>query len=322
MQPGSGMTICDPACGTGGFLLAAHDYLTKNYKLDKEQKKFLRFSTLKGKDIVDSVARLCVMNLYLHGIGGDESPVEVGDALVSDPGERFEMVLTNPPFGKKSSVTIVNGGGKADKESLTYERQDFWATTSNKQLNFLQHVKTLLAINGRAAIVVPDNVLFEGGAGETIRKKLLAECDVHTLLRLPTGIFYAQGVKSNIFFFDRRPASEKPWTEKLWIYDLRTNKHFTLKTNPLRYEDLEDFVKCCNPGDRRHRQETERFKPFTYEELARRDKVSLDIFWLKNDSLEDSENLPDPDSIAGDIVENLEAALEQFSGIYDALSAS
>ncbi|HEX2557244.1 MAG TPA: N-6 DNA methylase [Nitrososphaera sp.] len=155
------------------------------------------------------------MNLYLHGIGGEESPIIVVDALVSDPGDRFEMVLTNPPFGKKSSVTIMNGDGKGEKEALVYERQDFWATTSNKQLNFLQHVKTLLKINGKAAIVVPDNVLFEGGAGETVRRKLLAECDVHTLLRLPTGVFYAQGVKANVLFFDKKPAREKPWTEKL-----------------------------------------------------------------------------------------------------------
>jgi type I restriction enzyme M protein len=173
------------------------------------------------------------MNLYLHGIGGEESPIRTGDALISDPGDRFDMVLTNPPFGKKSSYTIVNGEGKADKNTQTYDRDDFWATTSNKQLNFLQHVKTLLKINGNAAIVVPDNVLFEGGAGETVRKKLLAECDVHTLLRLPTGVFYAQGVKANVLFFNRKQASEKPWTEKLWIYDLRTNQHFTLKTNPL-----------------------------------------------------------------------------------------
>lgn len=187
MKPEPRMLIGDPACGTGGFLLAAHDFIVNNYQLDRAQKQFLKFNALKGWDIVDSVSRLCVMNLYLHGIGGDESPIVVGDALVSDPGDRFEMVLTNPPFGKKSSVTIVNGEGKGEREALIYERQDFWATTSNKQLNFLQHVKTLLKINGRAAIVVPDNVLFEGGAGETIRRKLLAECDVHTLLRLPTG---------------------------------------------------------------------------------------------------------------------------------------
>jgi len=319
MRPEPEMTIYDPACGTGGFLIAAHDYISKNYQLDVEQKKFLRYKTFSGKDIVDSVARLCVMNLYLHGIGRDESPIEVGDSLISDPGTRLDMVLTNPPFGKKSSITIVSDEGKADKESLIYERQDFWATTSNKQLNFLQHVKTLLRINGRAAIVVPDNVLFEGGAGETVRRKLLHECDVHTLLRLPTGVFYAQGVKANVLFFDRKPASEKPWTEKLWIYDLRTNKHFTLKTNPLRYEDLQDFIKCYNPQNRFDRKETERFKAFTYNELIQRDKVNLDIFWLKDESLEDSENLPPPDILARDIVENLESALEQFNSISESL---
>ena len=316
MRPEPGMTICDPACGTGGFLLVSHDYIVQNHKLDKEDKRRLKYETFKGKDIVDGVVRLCVMNLYLHGI---ETTIETGDSLISDPGDRFDVVLTNPPFGKKSSITIFSGVGKVDKESLIYERQDFWATTSNKQLNFLQHVKTLLKINGKAAIVIPDNVLFEGGAGETIRRKLLAECDVHTLLRLPTGVFYAQGVKANVLFFDRKPASEKHWTEKLWIYDLRTNKHFTLKTNPLRYEDLEDFIKCYNPENRFKRHVIERFKAFTYDELMQRDKVSLDIFWLKDESLEDSENLPDPEILAKDIAENLESALEQFSSIYENL---
>ena len=318
MRPEPGMTICDPACGTGGFLLASHDYISSK-NLDVEQKKFLKYNTFKGKDIVDSVARLCVMNLYLNGIVGEESPIEVGDSLVSDPGERFDMVLTNPPFGRKSSITIANGDGTVGKESLVYERQDFWATTSNKQLNFLQHVKTLLKINGRAAIVVPDNILFEGGAGETVRKKLLAECDVHTLLRLPTGIFYAQGVKANVLFFDRKPASENPWTEKLWIYDLRTNKRFTLKTNALTYADLEDFIKCYNPDNRYDRKETERFKAFSYDELIQRDKTSLDIFWLRNESLEEIANLPEPELLAKEIVEDLETALEQFTAIQEAL---
>lgn len=306
------MTICDPACGTGGFLLLAHDYISKNYQLDVEQKRFLKSGAFKGKDIVDGVVRLCVMNLYLHGI---ETPVESGDSLIADPGERFDMVLTNPPFGKKSSYTIFNGEGKADRETQIYERPDFWATTSNKQLNFLQHVKTLLKINGRAAIVVPDNVLFEGGAGETVRRKLLCECDVHTLLRFPTGVFYAQGVKANILFFDRKPASEKPWTDKLWIYDFRTNMHFTLKENPLKYEDLQDFIRCYNPQNRHDRKEAERFHVFTYEELMQRDKVNLDIFWLKDESLENSANLPAPDILAREIAENLESALDQFTAI-------
>ena len=319
IKPQPGATICDPACGTGGFILASHDYISKHFSLDIEQKKSLRSKTFKGWEIVDNAARLCVMNLYLHGIGAEESPIIVADALASDPGDRFDVVLTNPPFGKKSSYTIVNGEGKADKDSQTYERQDFWATTSNKQLNFLQHVKTLLKINGKAAIVVPDNVLFEGGAGETVRRKLMQECDVHTLLRLPTGVFYAQGVKANVLFFDRKPANEKPWTEKLWIYDLRTNQHFTLKTNTLKYEDMADFIKCYNPDNRFERKETERFRGFTYNELMQRDKVSLDISWLKDDSLEDSANLPDPDIIAKDIAENLEDALEQFRSIQEDL---
>lgn len=318
MRPEPGMTICDPACGTGGFLLAAHDYISTHYPLDIDQKRFLKFQAFKGKDIVDGVVRLCVMNLYLHGI---ETPVESGDSLIADPGDRFDMVLTNPPFGKKSSITIVNSAGKADKESLVYERPDFWAPTSNKQLNFLQHVKTLLKINGRAAIVMPDNVLFEGGAGETVRRKLLHECDVHTLLRLPTGIFYRPGVKANVLFFDRKLASEKPWTDKLWIYDFRTNMHFTLKTNTLRYEDLQDCIHCYNAQNRHKRKETERFRVFTYEGIMQRDKVNLDIFWLKDESLEDSANLPAPDVLACDITENLQAALEQFNDVYQGLGS-
>lgn len=322
MKPEPGQQLCDPACGTGGFLLAAHDYLMHTYPLDKEQKKQLKNGTLFGTELVDNVARLCCMNLVLHGIGddgGDEVPIQVRDSLASHGGTFYDMVLTNPPFGKKSSVTIVNGEGQAQKESLVIHREDFWATTSNKQLNFVQHVYTILKQHGRAAIVVPDNVLFEGGAGETVRRKLLHEADVHTLLRLPTGIFYAQGVKANVLFFDRKPASEKPWTEALWIYDLRTNMHFTLKENPLKRADLDDFVACFNPENRHKRKESERFKSFAYDELMKRDKVNLDIFWLKDESLEDSANLPAPAIIAKEIVEDLEAALEQFAAIEEDL---
>ena len=320
MRPQAGITIFDPACGTGGFLLVAHDYIAKtNPKLNKDQKQFLQLKTVKGRDIVDSVARLCAMNLYLHGIGGEDSPIDVGDALVSEPSEHFDMVLTNPPFGKKSSVTVSNGDGGGNKESLVYERPDFWATTSNKQLNFLQHVRSLLKIHGTAAIVVPDNVLFEGGAGETVRRRLLQECNVQTLLRLPTGVFYAQGVKANVLFFDKKPAAKTPWTDTLWIYDLRTNMHFTLKTNPLKYEDLQDFITCYNASNKLERKESERFHGFTFDKLMERDKVNLDIFWLRDESLEDSDNLPDPDIIALEIAENLEDALGQFSGIVGSL---
>ena len=320
MRPKPDQRIADPACGTGGFLLAAHDYIANNYQLDRKQKQFLKNESLRGWEIVDATARLCVMNLYLHGIGSDESPITVGDSLASPPTQHFDLVLTNPPFGKKSSITIINGDGEAAKESLTYERPDFFATTSNKQLNFVQHIYSLLTTNGTAAVVVPDNVLFEGGAGETIRRRLLKQCDVHTLLRLPTGIFYAQGVKANVLFFDKRAGREQPWTDKLWIYDLRTNKHFTLKTNPLKYDDLKDFVECYNADNRHERKETDRFKCFSYDELMQRDKVSLDIFWLKDDSLEDSANLPAPEVLAQEISENLQAALEQFNSIYESLS--
>ncbi len=317
MHPAPGQTIHDPACGTGGFLLISHEYISAlgRYDLDIDQKKHLRFDALKGMEIVDNTARLCAMNLLLHGIGGDDCPVKVGDSLNAKPSETYDIVMTNPPFGKKSSVTVINEEGEQSKESLVVVRDDFWASTSNKQLNFLQHVRSLLSIHGRAAIVVPDNVLFEGGAGETVRRKLLHDCDVHTLLRLPTGIFYAQGVKANVLFFDRKPASERPWTKTLWIYDFRTNQHFTLKTNPLKRSELDDFVASFNPENRHDRKPTERFKSFEYEELLKRDKVSLDIFWLRDESLEDSANLPDPEVIAAEITEDLEAALDQFSQI-------
>ena len=330
IAPKPGDTICDPACGTGGFLLAAHDYVVRhNPNLTKAEKKKLDRETLKGYELVQSVVRLCAMNLLLHGIGSqDHGPIEAADSLASDPGERFNIVLTNPPFGKKSSYTVVGQEGEVSKERETYERDDFWATTSNKQLNFVQHVKTIVAVNGRAAIVVPDNVLFEGGAGEIIRRKLLHDCDVHTLLRLPTGLFYAQGVKANVLFFDKKPASEEPWTKKLWIYDLRTNQHFTLKTDPLKREDLDEFVTCYNPASCHTRKPTwsdkkpdGRWRAYVYDELIARDKASLDIFWLKDESLEDSANLPDPDEIAQEIVDDLESALEQFGLIANDLGS-
>lgn len=332
IQPKPGEEICDPACGTGGFLLAAHDHIVaKNPNMTKEEKRALMDATFSGWELVQSTARLCAMNLMLHGIGNNDGklPLTVSDALAADPGDRFDIVLTNPPFGKKSSTTIVGEDGKASKETDIVEREDFWATTSNKQLNFLQHVKTLLKQHGRCGIVVPDNVLFEGGAGETVRRKLLHDCDVHTLLRLPTGLFYAQGVKANVLFFDKKPASETPWTKKLWIYDLRTNIHFTLKTNPLKRADLDKFVECYNPTNRQDRNPTwstdtqaGRWRDYDYDEIINRDKASLDIFWLKDESLEDSDNLPDPGTIAAEIIEDLRAALEQFQEIADDLGVA
>jgi type I restriction enzyme M protein len=328
MRPAPGTTICDPACGTGGFLLAAHDFITANNPLDRDQWHHLNHDSLHGWEIVDNTARLCVMNLYLHGIGveSSESPIRVADSLAAHPGKYFDMVLTNPPFGKKSSVTFVTDEGEVRRESQNIVRDDFWTSTSNKQLNFVQHVRSILEQHGRAAVVVPDNVLFEGGAGEVVRRRLLNDCDVHTLLRLPTGIFYAQGVKANVLFFDRKPASETPWTKTLWIYDLRTNQNFTLKTNTLTRQDLDEFVACYNPANRHDRKPTwseasqsGRWRSYTYEDLMARDKANLDIFWLRDESLEDSDKLPDPDILAREIMEELKAAQEQFAGIVEEL---
>jgi type I restriction enzyme M protein len=317
MQPEPGMKIHDPAAGTGGFLLSAYNYIAGNNKLDRDQKEFLKHKTFSGNEIVPMAARLCVMNLYLHGVNGEENPISLDDSLKKNPGAIYDMILTNPPFGKKSSEKIVTEEGNTAKQDLTIVRDDFWARTNNKQLNFLQHVKSILKINGRAAIVLPDNVLFEGGAGETIRKKLMETCDLHTILRLPTGIFYAQGVKANVLFFDKKAASKEHATSKVWIYDFRTNIHITLKEDPLTLEHLKDFIKCYNPKNRHQRKETERFKCFTYEEILKRDKTNLDIFWLKDESLEDLDKLPAPHVLAEEMVEELEDALEQLKEIAD-----
>ena len=324
IRPEPMKTIADPACGTGGFFLASYDFISdeKKYKLDKDQKEYLKFKTFSGWEIVPDAARLCLMNLYLHNIGdlNSEPPIERADSLLAAPSEKFDYVLTNPPFGKKSSITITNEDGTQSKETLTYERQDFWTTTSNKQLNFVQHVRSMLKADGKAAVVVPDNVLFEGGAGEKVRKRLLETTDSHTILRLPTGIFYAQGVKANVIFFDNKPAAKTPWTKEVWIYDLRTNIHFTLKTQQMKFDDLKDFVERYNPQNRFKRKETERFKKFAYDEIIARDKTNLDIFWLKDDSLGDMDNLPDPDVLALEIVENIEAGLASFKEIVEGLN--
>jgi type I restriction enzyme M protein len=284
----------------------------------------LKNGTFGGNEIVAGTRRLALMNMFLHNIGeiDGEPAISNSDALIADTGERYDYVLTNPPFGKKSSMTFTNEEGELEKEDLTYNRQDFWVTTSNKQLNFVQHIHTILKAGGQAAVVLPDNVLFEGGAGETVRRKLLETTDLHTILRLPTGIFYKPGVKANVLFFEAKPASGDPWTKEVWIYDYRTNVRHTLKKNPLKISDLEDFIRCYNPEDRFTREETwrgenpeGRFRRFTYEEITARDKTNLDIFWLRDASLADLENLPDPDVLANEIIENIEASLESFKGI-------
>ncbi|MCX6273263.1 MAG: class I SAM-dependent DNA methyltransferase [Bacteroidetes bacterium] len=320
-------TIADPACGTGGFFLAAYDFIANplNYSLTREQKEYLKHKTFFGNEIVAGTRRMALMNLFLHNIGDFESTgiISPADALVADTGLRVDYVLANPPFGKKSSMTFTNEEGEQDTEDLTYNRQDFWVTTSNKQLNFVQHIRTMLKSDGRAAVVLPDNVLFEGGAGETLRKKLMETTNLHTILRLPTGIFYRQGVKANVFFFDNKPASKNPWTKEIWYYDFRTNIHFTLKKNPLKLEDLKDFIECYCPENVHKRKEIYhpesnpegRWRKFTYDEILGRDKTSLDITWIKDKSLTDLDNLPDPDVLANDIIENLEAGIESFKEI-------
>jgi type I restriction enzyme M protein len=330
LDPQPEKTIADPACGTGGFFLVSYDYIVSRFQLNQDQKQFLKYKTFYGNEIVANTRRLCLMNLFLHNIGDiySENIISPNDSLIADSGERFDYILTNPPFGKKSSMTFTNEEGEQEREDLTYNRQDFWATTSNKQLNFVQHIKTILKTTGEAAVVVPDNVLFEGGAGETVRKKLLETTNLHTILRLPTGIFYAQGVKANVIFFDAKPASKDPWTKEVWIYDYRTNIHHTLKKNPLKSEDLRDFVTCYNPKNRHLRKETYntethpdgQWRRFTYNDIISRDKTSLDITWIRDKSLADLDNLPDPDVLATEIVENLEAGLESFRKIIESLN--
>jgi type I restriction enzyme M protein len=323
VRPQPGKTIADPACGTGGFFLGVHKWLTRDEgrHLSKRNKEFLAQGSFFGNEIVAATRRMCLMNLFLHNIGDmvGEPSVDRNDALLAAPEQRFDYVLANPPFGKKSSMTITNAEGEEDRDALTYERQDFWETTSNKQLNFVQHIVAILKTTGQAAVVLPDNVLFEGGAGERIRRKLLETCDVHTLLRLPTGIFYANGVKANVLFWDNKPKDGKVHTKGVWVYDLRTNKHFTLKTRPLKTDDLQDFVACYRPENRHERQESERFRYFAYDALVARDKASLDVFWLKDSSLENLDDLPPPDVLQQEIIDHLEAALTAFRDVAAAL---
>jgi type I restriction enzyme M protein len=329
VRPEPSKTIADPAAGTGGFFLAAYDFLVSAHQMNQSQKAFLKRETFFGNEIVAGTRRLALMNMFLHNIGeiDGESMISPNDALVADSGKRFDYVLANPPFGKKSSMSFTNDEGEQEKDELTYNRQDFWATTSNKQLNFVQHIRTMLKTTGQAAIVVPDNVLFEGGAGETVRKKLLENTDLHTILRLPTGIFYANGVKANVLFFDNHAASKDPWTKEVWFYDYRTNVHHTQKKKPLRYEDLKEFIDCYNPLDRHKRKELwsekknpeGRWRKFSYEQIVARDKTSLDLFWLKDKNLADLDNLPEPEVLAEEIVQNIEAALNSFREVASGL---
>ncbi len=311
MRPEPMMQISDPACGTGGFLLAAFEYL-KDKARNANEASFLRTKALHGTDLVPNVARLCAMNLFLHGIGTDHNHpvVHIGDSLEKMP-ELVDMVLTNPPFGKKSSFTIIGEDGKSQTDKISYGRPDFWVTTSNKQFNFVQHVYSMLRITGQAAIVVPDNVLFEGGSGEKIRRTLLARCNVHTLLRLPTGIWYSPGVKANVLFFDKKPETEEPATKEVWVYDLRSNLSFSLRQNPIKSEDLADFVSCYSADDRMQRKATARFRRFSYSEIMSRDKANLDIQW--QDQNINTQQRESPQALMKLILDDLDEAMREFA---------
>lgn len=328
IQPKPFETIADPSCGTGGFFLGALQSLNKN-KLTEEEARFLKFDTFHGWEIEKSTARLCLMNLFLHGVGDlRETPdIDVTDSLKRGSigevlrEEKVDIVLANPPFGISSSDIPTNDLGQSKKEGY-FLRKDFWVTTSNKQLAFLQHIVTMLDTNGRAAVVLPDNVLFEGGAGEIIRKTLMKKANLHTVLRLPTGIFYAQGVKSNVLFFDTNIESDEIQTKEVWYYDYRTNINHTPKKNPLKIENLKKFIDLFNSSDLNKRKETwskknteGRWRKYSYEEIIKREKTNLDIFWLKNENILDLENLPEPGVLAKEIIENIEDALESFKVI-------
>ncbi|AMW10141.1 DNA methyltransferase [Streptomyces qaidamensis] len=325
VQPRPTDTITDPACGTGGFLIAAYHYILEHHKQELSPQEFqaLGSGRIWGQELVPNTARLAVMNMLLHGLGSaaGQSLIATGDALLTQPSRHASLVLAHPPFGKKSAITSFGRNGVVEKENDHYPRNDFRITTTNKQINFLQHIMSLMAMNGRAAVIVPDNVLYENGSCLTLRRRLLDDFDLHTILRLPTGIFYASGIKANVLFFDKRPRIEgKPNTSKLWVYDLRTDMQFSLKQKPLQQADLAEFVEACLPGkSHTDRVETERFRCFPYDELVARDHLNLDLTWAEGSTLDDARSAPHPGVIAREIVENLEAALNQFASVAEEL---
>ncbi len=298
-------TVCDPACGTGGFLLAAFDYM-KNQSQDKEKREFLRNEALSGTDNTALVVTLASMNLYLHGIGTDRSPIICADSLEKQPEKLFDVILANPPFGTRPAG------------SVDIQRDDFITETKNNQLNFLQHIMMSLRNGGRAAVVLPDNVLFEG-SGEAIRRKLLTDFNLHTILRLPTGIFYAQGVKANVLFFTKGEP-----TRDVWFYDYRTGVKHTLANNKLERRHLNDFVSCYNPDNISARTETYnaetepngRWRKYPAEDLLKRDKTSLDITWMKIEDTDDrtlAELMADIETKSNNIASAVAQLKELFS---------
>jgi type I restriction enzyme M protein len=282
IAPQPGERCNDPACGTFGFMIAADRYVKDHtddlFELPVDQQEFQRTQAFSGCELVHDTHRLALMNAMLHDISG---PIYFGDTLSNFGKEMkgYDVVLTNPPFGTKK------GGERATRDDFTFP-------TSNKQLNFLQHIYRSLNKTGkaRAAVVLPDNVLFADGDGERIRRDLMEKCNLHTILRLPTGIFYAQGVKTNVLFFTRG-REDKGNTREIWFYDLRSDMPSFGKTNPLKESYFDEFIECYKDGDLFSRTETYsaenpngRWRKFTYEEILARDKTSLDITWMKSDS--------------------------------------
>ncbi|AEH48880.1 MULTISPECIES: type I restriction-modification system subunit M [Bacillota] len=310
VNPQPGERCHDPAAGTFGFMIAADRHVREQtddyFDLSQEEIEFQKYKAFSGVELVRDTHRLAIMNALLHDIHGE---ILLGDTLSSlgESLKNYDVILTNPPFGTKK------GGERAT-------RTDFTFTTSNKQLNFLQHIYRALKPNGkaRAAVVVPDNVLFEGGVGADIRRDLMDKCNLHTILRLPTGIFYAQGVKTNVLFFTRG-KTDVGNTKEVWVYDLRTNMPSFGKRNPLTKEHFEGFIKAYKAEDRR-KVKDERWNVFTREEIAKKGD-SLDIGLIADESLSVYENLPDPIDSAEEVVEKLELAISLFNEVIAELKA-
>ena len=314
LKPQPGESIQDPAAGTGGFLITADNYIKQQtddlFELSEAEQIFQRDKAFYGIELVQDAHRLLLMNMMLHGIEGQ---VDLGDTLSAD-GQRLSkanVILTNPPFGTKK------GGGKPTRDDFTYQ-------TSNKQLAFLEHIYRGLLPEGRAAVVLPDNVLFEDGQGRNIRADLMDKCNLHTILRLPTGIFYAQGVKTNVLFF-QRGTTEKGNTKEVWFYDLRTNMPSFGKRSPLTRKHFADFEQCYgeDPNGKSTRKdlgEEGRFRCFSREEIAKRGE-NLDISWLRDESLQSAEDLPEPDVIAAEIMTRLQTAMTEMKALTELLES-
>lgn len=321
IRPKLGERICDPACGTGGFLTSSAEHIrSASGDLSSKAARQLRDHTFFGVEIVQSTARICAMNLLLHGIGSERHvPVEVRDVLESSASPDYDVVLANPPFGRRSGLPS-SSQDVAEKESADADVSIAPVSTSNKQLNFVQHIIGLLKPGGRAAVVVPDNVLFEGGAGEVVRQNLLEYCNLHTMLRLPAGIFYAQGVKANVLFFERRKTGARG-NDKLWVYDLRGGRRFTVKTNPLTKDDLKDFVTSYCADNQANRSESwsaespsGKWRSYAHAELLRRPKVNLDLAWLEDGAVGGGDDV-EVDQLLSSIASTLQSALDEIRSL-------